>query len=98
MNLDVSYVLSCAFKQSSWIAQGRSAKETKLNICRGRVNVHDGPVAADPASVSPLHGFPEARFSALHEQPKRTNNRLILRILILEVIVEARIRLHLCHQ
>jgi len=97
VDLDVTYVLSCAFEQSFRIAQRRSPEETELHVSSGGVNVRHGTVAADPATISPLHGFRQLGFGAFHKPPKRTNDRSISGALILQVLVEARICLHSSH-
>src|SRR5262245_44933941 len=96
-DLSMPHVLPLALKQSVRILQGRPVKEAELHIARIRVNIRDGSISAHPAPVSPLDGFAQPRFNAFHKLPQRTNDRLILGALAVNVIIEACICLHPCH-
>src|SRR5688572_28490894 len=97
MDLYVPHVLPLAFEQSLRILQGGSVEEAKLHKRRIGVHVCHGSLASDPAAVSPLHGLAQLGLDAFHEPSERTDDRLVLLTLGLQVFIEARIRLHFSH-
>src|SRR5262245_12563789 len=76
-DFNVPHVLPLALKQSLRILQESPVKEAELHIVRIRVNVGDGAFFAHPATVSPLHGFAQPRFNAVHKLPQLPDDRLI---------------------
>src|SRR5687768_15229161 len=97
-DLYVPHVLPLAFKQSLRVFQAGPVKEAKLHILRIGVHVRHGSLPSDPTSVSPLHGLAQLRLETFHEPSKRTDDRLVLWPLGLQVFIEVCIRLHFSHR
>ena len=63
VNFGMPYVLSLAFEQPFGILQGRSSEKPELNVPGRGVDIRYRPATADPASISPLHGFAQTRLN-----------------------------------